>query len=94
MVRPEAEGLCRSGSLISEGLPLALPEGKGYRQLCVSKSLGVHGEAEGIKKGCFTWEFPGEQNSKFSLCSSSSVKVHMLLVAYKQYKCLLTQRIT
>lgn len=50
---PKQRGFAALGSLISEGLPLALPEGKGYRQLCVSKSLGVHGEAEEIKKRMF-----------------------------------------
>lgn len=90
---PKQRGFAALGSLILEGLPHALPEGEGYRQLCMSKSLGVHGEAKERKTGCLTQEFPGEQNSKFPLCSSSSVNVHMLPVAYKQYKCLLTQHI-
>lgn len=86
-------GFAAPGSLISQGLPHALPEGEEHRGLCVSKSLGVRGEPKERKMGYLTQEFPGEQNSKLPLCSSSSVNVHMLPVAYEQYKHLLAQHI-
>jgi len=56
---PKWRGFAALGSLILEGLPHALPEGDGYRQLCASKSLGVHGEAKERKTGYLTQEFPG-----------------------------------
>lgn len=67
VVWPEAGASATLSSLISEELPHTLPVGERYREVCTSKSLGVHGEAKERKMGYLTGDFPGGQNSHYVL---------------------------
>lgn len=57
------------GSLILEGLPHILPEGERNKQLCMSRSLGVHGKTKEKRQDIWPENFPGNkiQNSYYVL---------------------------